>query len=164
MPCRPQSNPRSTSSDGVPPELEVLGLHGVLCRTGLTGRHNWSDRSMRREPVGEDRVDNPRVLAHSSVLALISVNTLFGDSAGDRLIWLFKSDLIYSLEKMGVITDLDKGNISTSIEELSEEARQDYLVVRGHFKAQFLKGFRKKSARTGHEGSRLRDALLHAQE
>ena len=29
---------------------------------------------MRREPVGEDRVDDPRVLAHSSVLAQISVN------------------------------------------------------------------------------------------
>ena len=46
------------SSDGVPPELEVLGLRGVLCRTGLTGRHNRSDRSVRREPVGEDRVDD----------------------------------------------------------------------------------------------------------
>ena len=46
---------------------------------------------------------------------------------------------------MGVITDLDEGNISTSIEELSEEERQDYLVVREHFKAQFLKGFKKIS-------------------
>ena len=43
---------------------------------------------------------------------------------------------------MGVITDLDEGKISTSVEELSEE-RQDYLVVREHFKAQFLKGFKK---------------------
>ena len=59
-----------------------------------------------------------------------------------RLIWLFKTDLIYCLEKMGVITDLDEGKISTSVEELSEE-RQDYLVVREHFKAQFLKGFKK---------------------
>ena len=65
---------------------------------------------------------------------------------------------------MGVITDLDEDNISTSIEELNEEERQDYLVVREHFKAQFLKGFKKKSARLGHEGSRLCDALLHAQE
>ena len=54
-----------------------------------------------------------------------------------------KTDLIYSLEKMGVITDLDEGNISTSIEELSKEERQDYLVVREQFKAQFLKGFKK---------------------
>ena len=76
-------------------------------------------------------------------LAQISVNTLFGDSAREWLIWLFKTDLIYSLEKMGIITDLDEGNISTSIEELSEEERQDYLVVREHFKAQFLKGFKK---------------------
>ena len=44
---------------------------------------------------------------------------------------------------MGVITDLDEGNISTSIEELSEEECQEYLVVREHFKAQFLKGFKK---------------------
>ena len=44
---------------------------------------------------------------------------------------------------MDVITDLDEGNISTSIEELSEEERQDYLVVREHIKAQFLKGFKK---------------------
>ena len=71
------------------------------------------------------------------------VNTFFGDFAGERLIWLFKTDLIYSLEKMGVITDHDEGHISTSIEELSEEECQDYLVVREHFKAQFLKGFKK---------------------
>ena len=44
---------------------------------------------------------------------------------------------------MGVSTDLDEGNISTSIEELSEEERQDYLVAREHFKTQFLKGFKK---------------------
>jgi len=44
---------------------------------------------------------------------------------------------------MGVITDLDEGNISTSIKELSEEEHQEYLVVREHFKAQFLKGFKK---------------------
>ena len=41
---------------------------------------------------------------------------------------------------MGVITDLDKGNISTSIEELSEEERQEYLVVREHFKSTILEG------------------------
>ena len=75
MAYRPQSNPRFTSSDGIPPELEVLGLRGVLCRTGLTGRHNRSDLSVRREPIGEDHVDDPRVLAFSSVLAQISVNT-----------------------------------------------------------------------------------------
>ena len=46
---------------------------------------------------------------------------------------------------MGVITDLDEGNISTYIEKLNEEEHQDYLVVRGHFKAQFLKGIRKIS-------------------
>ena len=86
MVFRPQSNPRSTSSDGVPPELEVLGFRGCSDR---------SDRSVRREPVGEDCVDDPRILALSSVLAQISVNTLFGDSAGDRLIWfLNRSNLV----------------------------------------------------------------------
>ena len=44
---------------------------------------------------------------------------------------------------MGVITDIDEGNISASIEDLSEEERQDYLVAREHLKAQFLKGFKK---------------------
>ena len=44
---------------------------------------------------------------------------------------------------MGIITDLDEGNISTSIEELSEEERQYYSVAREHLMAQFLKGFKK---------------------
>ena len=43
--CRPQSNPRSTSSDGVPPELAVLGLRELPACTGQTGRRNRSDRS-----------------------------------------------------------------------------------------------------------------------
>ena len=43
---------------------------------------------------------------------------------------------------MGVITNLDEGNIPVSIEDLSEEERQDYLVAREHLKAQFLKGFK----------------------
>ena len=44
---------------------------------------------------------------------------------------------------MGVITDLDEGNISASIEELSEEECQDYLVARQHLMSQFLKGLKK---------------------
>ena len=44
---------------------------------------------------------------------------------------------------MGIITDLDEGNISASIEALSEEERQEYLVVREYFRAQFVKGFKK---------------------
>jgi len=44
---------------------------------------------------------------------------------------------------MGVITDLDESNIFSSIEELSKEERQDYLVAKKHLKAQFLKGFKK---------------------
>ena len=43
MACRPQDNPKSTSSDGVPPELVVLFLREASLRpTGLTG---WRDRS-----------------------------------------------------------------------------------------------------------------------
>ena len=86
--------------------------------------------------------------AHSSALVCVTrlcVNTLLGDSAGDRLSRLFKIDLVYSLEKMGVVTDFDEGNISTSIKELNEEEHQDYLVVRENFKAKFLKGSRKTS-------------------
>ena len=82
------------SSDRVPPELEVLGFRGVLCRTGLTG--------LRREPAGVDRFDD--LAARSSAFECVTrfcVNTLFGDSAEERLIWLFKTDLIYSLEKDG---------------------------------------------------------------
>ena len=45
---------------------------------------------------------------------------------------------------MGVITDLDESDIIyTSIEELSEEERQDYSVAKEHLKAQFLKRFKK---------------------
>ena len=63
--------------------------------------------------------------AHSSTFECVTrfcINTLFGDSAGERLIWLFKTDLIYSLEKTGVIIDLNEGNISISIEELSRRS------------------------------------------
>ena len=41
-PADSQDNPRSSSSDGVPPELEVLGFHVFLRLTGLTG---WKERS-----------------------------------------------------------------------------------------------------------------------
>jgi hypothetical protein len=52
--------------------------------------------------------------------------------------------------KMGATGELDKDNIiSISIEELSKEEHQDYLMAKEHFKAQFLKGFRKdKKARS----------------
>ena len=57
---------------------------------------------------------------------------------------------------MGVVIDLDEGNISTSIEELSEE-RQEYLVVREHFKAQFLKEFKKNQQR---QVTRVQDFVM----
>ena len=58
---------------------------------------------------------------------------------------------------MDVITDLDEGNIFASIEELSEEEHQDYLVVREHFKAQFLKGFKKDEKG---QVTRIRDFVI----
>ena len=55
MACRPQGNPRSSSSDGVPPELEVLGFREFLRPTGLTGWRGRSDQSCLK-PAGEDRL------------------------------------------------------------------------------------------------------------
>jgi hypothetical protein len=48
---------------------------------------------------------------------------------------------------MGATSELNKDNItSATIEELSEEEHQDYLVAEEHFKAQFFKGFKKDRA------------------
>ena len=63
MACQPQDNPRSASSDGVPPELAVLGFRKASLRpTGLTGR--------RRVSFGSDRCNPARsstcVLANSA--------------------------------------------------------------------------------------------------
>ena len=78
------------------------------------------------------------------MLAVFCINTLFGDSVRERNILVLKKLIYLTLEKMGIITDHDESNIiSTSIKELSEEERQDYLVAREHLKAQFLKGFKK---------------------
>ena len=55
MAFRPQDNPRSVSSDGVPPELVVLGFHDVSASSGLTGLKNRSDRSAQ-DLAGEDRL------------------------------------------------------------------------------------------------------------
>ena len=78
------ADPRATldclSSDGVPPELEFLGLHDLLSESGLTGSRNRSDRFARGRPgVGRG---NGRA-AISSVLSHLCVNILFGDSAGE---------------------------------------------------------------------------------
>ena len=65
-----------------------------------------------------------------------------------RLRWgeinlVFKTDLIYSLKKMGS-SEIDKENIITAtMEELTEDERKAYLLVEEHVKAQFLKGFKK---------------------
>ena len=68
MDCRPQSSPSSISSDGVPPELLVLGLRRLpgapVCYTGLTGR--------RREAAGVDRFDD--LAARSSAFECVGTN------------------------------------------------------------------------------------------
>ena len=52
MACRPQDNPRSASSDGVPPELVVLGLReAALCPTCLT---NLASTYFLATPLGTD--------------------------------------------------------------------------------------------------------------
>jgi len=69
--CRSQNNPRSTSSDGVPPEFEVLGLREALLVTRLTGWRYRSDRSTQ-DFVTVDRFDDrSHVLLHSSVFGAI---------------------------------------------------------------------------------------------
>ena len=93
MACRLQDNPTFTSSDGVLPELAVLGLRELPACTGQTGRRHWSDRPAQGF-AGVDRFDDRlRILAHSSVLARFCVNILFGDSAGEHVNLVFKTDL-----------------------------------------------------------------------
>jgi len=65
--CQPQNNPRSASSNGIPPEFTVLGFHGVSALTGLTG-------PCKASLVKID--DDLRVLEHSCV-DQICVNTKF---------------------------------------------------------------------------------------
>jgi hypothetical protein len=74
--CRPQDNPTFTSSDGVPPELAVLGFRRRPACTGQTGRRHWSNRPAQGF-AGVDRFDDRSlVLAHSSVLARFCVNNI----------------------------------------------------------------------------------------
>ena len=62
----------------------TVGSHGtqfyndIQCTPAQSRRIVWK--------VGEDCIDDPRVLVLSSVLAQISVNILFGDFVGERLI------------------------------------------------------------------------------
>ena len=66
-----------TISDGVSPELAVLGFRRCPACTGQTGRRHWSDRPAQGF-AGVDRFDDgPSVLAHSSVLAQFCVNITF---------------------------------------------------------------------------------------
>ena len=62
MACQLQDNPRSASSDGVLPELVVLGFRGVSASSGLTGR--------RRDTAGVDRFDD--LAARSSTFECVT--------------------------------------------------------------------------------------------
>ena len=62
MACRLKDNYRSASSDGVPPELVVLGFRGVSTSSGLTGLKNRSDRPTQ-DLAGEDRLRSARASA-----------------------------------------------------------------------------------------------------
>ena len=85
MACRPQSNPTITSSDGVPPELAILGFQRVPACTGQTGRRYRSDRSAQ-DFAGVDRCDDRScILAHSSVLARFCVSRWLTGEGGATL-------------------------------------------------------------------------------
>ena len=71
MACRLQDNPRSASSDGVPPDLVVLGFHGVSASSGLTGLKNRSDRPTQ-DLAGEDRLRSARASAFPALIRFAS--------------------------------------------------------------------------------------------
>ena len=106
MACRPQSNPTITSSDGVPPELAVLGFQRVPACTGQTGRRYRSDRSAQGFAGVDCFDDRSRVLAHSSVLARFCVNMVmsFGlTNAPAYFMYLMNSVFMPELDKFVVV-------------------------------------------------------------
>jgi len=84
--CRPQSNPSSISSDGVPPELLVLDL------SHLPGAPVYPVRisgliSLRREAASGDRFDDLAV--HSSTFECVTrfcVNNILALNGGDEIV------------------------------------------------------------------------------
>ena len=101
MACRPQGNPRSSSSDGVPPELEILGLRVFLPSTGLTG---WSGRSDR----------SPNVLTRLASTYFLA--TLLGRKK--------QSTSVLMAGEKGDASKVDPANtINISYEDLSKEQR-----------------------------------------
>jgi hypothetical protein len=125
-PCRPQSNPRRVTSDGVSPEAAILGFHRASANTGQTGAPDQSDRSGHE--LGEFSVSTfPRDL----VLVCVdqkSVNILLATPLGkkDRVAKTIQSNL----SQMGAQCDLDMNNIVTaSLEDLPPEEQQKYKVL-----------------------------------
>ena len=64
---------------------------------------------------------------------------------------------------MGVITDLDEGNLHI-YRGTQRGGAPRVLGGQGALQSTILEGIQEKLAWPGHKGSRLRDALLHAQE
>ena len=86
-----------------------------------------------------------RTSAIECVLARFSVNTLFGDSTGKEINLVVKTDLIQISKKMGSKAEISDDNvIKATMEELTEDERQAYLIVEEHLKEQFLQGFKKE--------------------
>ena len=86
MACRPKDNPRSASSDGVPPELVVLGLReAALCPTGLTGWWGTSsgcdccDPTLSGACILTNSVSTPRYHQHCSDGGVDPGTELFDD-------------------------------------------------------------------------------------
>jgi len=121
-------------------------------------------RPVRQGIASSDNFDDlPRVLSHSSVLARFCVNTLFGDSAGDRLIWfLNRSNLV--LKEDGRHHRPRRRQHLHIYRGTQRGGAPRVLGGQGALQSTILEGIQEKSARPGHESSRLRDALLHAQE
>jgi hypothetical protein len=127
--CRRQDNPRSASSNGVPPELAVLGFRGISAPTGLTGGCSRSDLSTWGF-AGEDRLRSACAsafvcwsdLCQQIQLAHMHVQTRgqikekedYGISAGPRHMWgiwlVILAELSLLTAKSLISKDFMKGN------------------------------------------------------
>ena len=121
MACRPQDNPRSSSSNGVPPELEVLGLREAFCAqpvwtvgaTGLTGRRRASSDCDRCDPARSSAC----VLANSASTYFLAIPleknlSSSGAMAGDK-----------------VDPKVDATPIDIKYEDIPEEMRKQFEAV-----------------------------------
>lgn len=88
-----------------------------------------------------------------------TASTYFLETPLGKKILVLETDLMYP-SKMGANCELDLENIiSATIEELTKDERQDYLMAEEHFRAQSLKGFKKD--RSG-QVKRVQDVVMPA--